>query len=130
MTDKKLLFIIEQGGYHVYADRLTAAGYAVTTATSMRKALALLKTLRPTVVIAEFNRAMRVNDRISNLEPLLAQLQSGHADTRLVVLLERQNATQLQSLQARFPVTATLYFPFEAEQLLAAVASADAPTRP
>ena len=69
-----LLSIVELGGYPNLSGRYSAAGYQVIAASSMRKALALLKRHRPEVVVAEFNYQSDFRDRTSNLETLMARL--------------------------------------------------------
>lgn len=122
---KTLLIIVEQGGYRIHADLLAAAGYQVSTASSMRKALTQLKARAPDVILAEFNRSIRVHDRVSNLEPLLAHLQTGHRGTRLVVMIDRQDLSQLEPLRNRFPIADVLIFPFDGAQLVDAVRRAE-----
>lgn len=113
MIQRSLLFIVEQGGYPLFEKELMAAGYNITTATSMRKALALLKSLKPDVILAEFNFAPKYGDRISNLEPLLAQVQSTVPNAKVVVFLEPEYAHHLERLRAHFSISDAVCYPLQ-----------------
>ena len=112
-----LLSIVELGGYPNFSSLYRSAGYEVVTANSMRKALALTKKHRPHVIVAEFNYQSDFRDRTSNLESLLAALQTRCPEARVVVFFEQAQSAHLQRLLARFPVYATLAFPIDREQL-------------
>lgn len=112
-----LLSIVELGGYPNLSDRYRAAGYEVIGANSMRKALALLKRQRPDVIVAEFNYQSDFRDRTSNLESLLATLQTRCPEARVIVLYEQGQATHLERLLGRFPVFAVLPFPVDQDAL-------------
>ncbi|RMD71839.1 MAG: hypothetical protein D6819_00460 [Gammaproteobacteria bacterium] len=121
---KTLLFIVEQGGYPLDEDALRRQGYRIATALSMRKALSLLKNMHPVGVIAEFNPVTAFRDRISNLEPLLARLQTHHPGTALVVLAEKETAPLLEPLKGRYPSMITLFYPVSGEHILKALQEA------
>lgn len=117
---KMLLSIVEEGGYPDFRPVYEAAGFRVVGATSMRKALAILKRDDPAVVVAEFNFQSDFRDRTSSLESLLATLQSKHPDAKVVVLYDRENEPQFQQrLQARWTIHGALAFPVEAQQMRA-----------
>jgi ActR/RegA family two-component response regulator len=115
-----LLSIVELGGYPDFRALYERAGYAVTSAASTRKALALMKTLRPRVVVAEFNFQSDFRDRTSSLESLLAAVQT-LPDVRVIVFYEKEFAHQLARVSARFSIHAALEFPIDEERLLAAL---------
>jgi len=115
-----LLFIIERGGYPVCADRLVLEGYHVIVERSMRKALMLLKSIKPNIVVAEFNFGPRYGDRISNLEPLLARLQATHRAARVIALADNEHRSHLDAL-TRFAIFDILVHPITEERLLSAV---------
>lgn len=115
-----LLSIVEEGGYPDFKPQYQALGYQVVDVRTMRKALAALKKVDPTVVVAEFNFQSDFRDRSSSLESLLATLQSRHPDTKVVVLYDRENKAQFeQRLQSRWTIHAALPFPVEPEQMRA-----------
>ena len=119
-----MLSIVELGGYPNYSTLYRTAGYEVVTANSMRKALALTKKHRPDVIVAEFNYQSDFRDRTSNLESLLATLQTRCPEARVVVFFEEAQAAHLQRLLARFPVHATFAFPIDKDQLMESLRSA------
>ena len=115
---KKLLFIIEQGGFPVYAEEYSAAGYDVTVAQSVRKGLAVLKSLSPDVICAEMNCDPNFRDRVSNLEPVLARVQSAHSDARVIVFVETENLSKVEILRQRFDIFSALTYPLSMEEIL------------
>lgn len=118
VAPRTLLSITELGGYPDFTTLYEQAGYAVTKAVSVRKAIAALKTLRPDAVVAEFNFQSDFRDRTSSLESLLAVLQR-HPPAHVIVFYEKEHAHQLARLTARFPQITTLSYPIQAEALAA-----------
>ncbi len=116
-----LLVIVELGGYPNFSSLYRSAGYEVLTANSMRKALALIKRHRPDVIVAEFNYQSDFRDRTSNLDSLLATVQTRCPEARVVIFFEKAQAEHLQRLLVRFPVHAALSFPIDQEQLARSV---------
>jgi len=115
-----LLAVVELGGYPNFAALYERAGYAVTTARSVRKALTELKRLQPDVVVAEFNFQSDFRDRTSSLESLLAVVQrQGRA--RIVVFYEREQEHQLAKLRAVYAIHAALAYPISEASLAAAI---------
>lgn len=117
---RTLLSIVELGGYPDFGSLYARAGFTVERATSMRKAVAMLKTLRPAVVVAEFNFQSDFRDRTSSLETLLAVLQR-LPETRLIVFYEKEYRHQLQRVSDRFALHATFPYPIDAQRLEAAL---------
>ena len=111
-----LLAIVELGGYPNFTPLYQQAGYTVSVATHMRKALKLAKQLQPAVVVAEFNYQPDFRERVSNLESLLAMLATQPA-TRMLVFYEAQHRPQLDKLYTRFPRFDALPYPVEAQQV-------------
>ena len=120
----KLMFIVEQGGVPVYADDIKKLGFEITVVQSMRKALSRLKTEKPDIVCTELNYDPGFRDRVSNLEPLLAKLQSTSPETRVIVFLEREHESNLNRLKERFKIFDALYYPINMEELLASLQKA------
>lgn len=114
---KLLLFIIERGGYPVHAEHFTGEGHRVLIEPSMRKALARLKSVNPDVIVAEFNFGPRYGDRISNLEPLLAWVQTAARPARVIALVEPEYRHHVETLRARFPIFDVLVYPLDAQRL-------------
>lgn len=115
---KILLFIVERGGYPVCADRFARLGYRVMVERSMRKALALLASTKPDIIVAEFNFGPRYGDRISNLEPLFARMEAGGGEAAVIVLADPEYRHHLDTLRARFPIFDTLLHPVMEDHLV------------
>jgi DNA-binding NtrC family response regulator len=113
---RRLLSVIELGGYANFAPLYAHVGFAVTSVVSVRKALAVLKSAVPDVIVAEFNFQSDFRDRTSSLESLLAVAQR-HAGVRVIVFYDREHAHQLARLQARHAVFATLAYPISEREL-------------
>ena len=118
---KKLLFIIEQGGFPVYADEYKKAGYDVTVAQSVRKGLAELKRQSPDLICAEMNCDPNFRDRVSNLEPVLATVQSLHPSTQVIVFVEEENLPKVDILRQRFNIFDALTYPLNMEEILSSL---------
>ena len=116
MANNKLLVIIELGGYPNFTPLYESLGYEVEQATSMRKALGLLKKNDYAVVVCEFNFQSDFRDRTSSLESMMAVLQS-RPETRIVVFYEKEFEHQFERVRSRFPIHAALSFPID-ESLL------------
>ena len=115
---KRLLSIIELGGYPNFTPLYEELGYEVEIATRMRKALGILKKSQPDVIVAEFNFQSDFRDRTSSLESLLAVVQRLPA-TRVIVFYEKEFTPQFDKLRARLPVHRALMFPVEESVLRA-----------
>jgi hypothetical protein len=97
---KSLLAIVEQGGYPDFTHFYESLGYKVVVASSMRKGLGLLKTLKPDVITAEFIYSPMYSARISNLESLFASLQRQDLQPNLLIFIEKDQLHHLQKLEA------------------------------
>jgi len=117
---KLLLSIIELGGYPNFTPLYESLGYEVVVATRMRKALGILKTRQPDVIVAEFNFQSDFRDRTSSLESLLAAVQR-LPKTRVIVFYEQEFSMQFEKLCARMPVYKALTFPVEESMLQASL---------
>lgn len=109
-TERSLLSIVELGGYPDFGPLYKRYGYATRVVFSMRKALALLKKLKPHVVVAEFNYQSDFRDRTSSLESLIAVAQQ-NPQMNLIVFYEREYAHQFDKLCDRYRFFATFQYP-------------------
>lgn len=107
---RRLLSIIELGGYPNLAPLYQRLGFDVDIEHSQRKARSYLKRHTPEVVVAEFNVQSDFRDRSSNLETLCAVLQK-QPQVKLVVFYFPEHQARLDALRARFPVHAAIPFP-------------------
>lgn len=117
---RTLLAIVELGGYPDFAPLYEQAGFEVISERSVRRAITLLKSIKPSVIVAEFNFQSDFRDRTSSLESLLATVQR-IPGVRVIVFYEKEYAHQLEKLAARFPLHATIAYPIDEERLASAV---------
>lgn len=109
-AERSLLSIIELGGYPDFGPLYKRYGYTPCVVFSMRKALALLKKLKPHVVVAEFNYQSDFRDRTSSLESLIAVAQQ-NPQMNLIVFYEHEYAHQFDKLCDRYRFFATFQYP-------------------
>lgn len=112
---KKLLLVIEAGGYGNLQTPLAEMGFEVVVETSARRAMSRLKTWQPDVLIADFYKRY-FHDRVSNLESLLA-VATRHPEMRIVVLYEPFHSSDLALLKQRHRIDASLPLPVSATVL-------------
>lgn len=111
---KRLLAVIELGGYPNLTPLYQALGFEVEVVNSQRKARSLLKRSVPDVVVAEYIFQSDFRDRTSNLETLMAVLQR-HPRVKVVVFYLPEQAEKLAILESRFPLFAKLALPVTVE---------------
>ncbi len=63
-------------------------------------------------------------DRVSNLEPVLARVQSTHAGTAVIVFVEKENLGKVDILRQRFEIFDALTYPLSMEEILGSLARA------
>jgi hypothetical protein len=107
-------FIGTAGYKKLYQD----LGYAVVTEWSERKAISLVRKSPPAVIVADFYHQTDFRDRLSNLESLLAAVQSAPA-TRILVFYEAAHQAVLDKVSARLRIDAALMLPVEEDRLRA-----------
>jgi hypothetical protein len=108
-----LLAVVELGGYPNFAPLYRAAGYDVHVVALMRKAVKLVKQIKPAVIVAEFNYQPDFRERVSNLEPLLASVQGLTPKPTVIVFYDPVHQTQLDKLHQRFDFFQTLAYPLD-----------------
>ena len=116
MSSPLLLSVVEIGGYPDFSALYRQHGFMLERADSMRKATKLLKKIRPSVVVAEFNFQSDFRDRTSSLETLMATVQR-IPECRVIVFYEAEQRPQLERLLAVFDVYATIAFPIDESTL-------------
>ncbi len=118
---RRLLSVVELGGYPDFSPLYRHAGYEVASARSLRKALGLLKTTRPDVVVAEFVYGPMYSTRISTLESLIAGMQRDVPEARLIVFFDKEHARHLERLRDHYEPFDSLSFPIDEKRLAAAL---------
>ena len=112
MSVGQLLSIVEMGGYPDFKNLYKSKGFQTDTASSMRKAIKILKKTRPDVIVAEFNFQSDFRDRTSSLESLMATVQ-GCPETRVIVFYEQDQRVQLDRLLSVFDIYQIIPFPVD-----------------
>lgn len=120
--EKKLLAIVEQGGYPDFKPLYQSLGYQVETLHSMRKAMSYIKKQKPSVIVAEFNYQSDFRDRTSSLESMLATIEQvsksrESGNIRVIIFYDLEYQTQLAKLQAVFSNFVSLPFPISEADL-------------
>jgi len=116
---KKLLLVMEAGGYGNLRPLFETLGFEAVVETSARRGMGRLKTWRPDVLVADFHKRY-FHDRVSNLESLLA-VATRNAETRIVVLYDPFHSADLELLKQRHRIDAALPLPLTQSALEAAL---------
>ena len=112
-----LLFFIDEGGFDDFTPLFVELGFTVDFENSQRKAVKLAKKNQYQVLVAEFRHNPEIRDRVSNIESLLATLESHSPEVKIIVLYDKINQPQLNQLMQRYRMDATLTFPVQPVQL-------------
>lgn len=105
-------------------------GFSVVGEWSERKAISLIRKTPPAVIVADFYHQTDFRDRLSNLESLLAAMQSA-PDTRILVFYETAHQAVLDKVSARLRIDAALTLPVQEDRLRATLqAWLEAPPSP
>jgi CheY-like chemotaxis protein len=123
MPDAPLLLnVIELLGYPNLRALFERLGYRVQTEFAVRKAISLMRKVKPDVIVADFYFQPDFRDRVSNLESLLAAAQSLRG-VKVVVLYEAPHAHALERLQQRFRIDAALTLPVREAEMEAVLSA-------
>jgi DNA-binding NtrC family response regulator len=115
-----LLAIVELGGYPNLIPLYNSLGFDTEVVNSQRKAQSFLKRRIPDVIVAEYNFQSDFRDRTSNLETLMAALQS-QPQVKVIVFFQEEYEDKLQELMSRFPIYEAIPFPVEPARVEAAL---------
>lgn len=115
---KKLLTLIEFMSHAKFPTLYKELGFDVTTEWQARKAVSLVRKLKPDVIVADFYFQADFRDRLSNLESVLATAQP-FPDTKILVLYEPESQAALDKVRARLRIDAALAIPVKVEDLRA-----------
>lgn len=116
MSARRLLAIIELGGYPDFAPLYRELGFAIEICTSMRKALASIKRQPPDVIVCEFNFQSDFRDRTSSLESMIALVQRD-SGIRTLVIMEPGHRKQFGRIKGRYDFHAALELPVTEAQM-------------
>ena len=112
---KRLLCVIEAGGYGNLQPLLESLGFEVAIETSARRGMARLKSWQPEVVVADFYKRY-FHDRVSNLESLLA-VATRVSNTRIIGLYDPFHTSDLELLKQRHRIDVSLPLPLSSAAL-------------
>lgn len=112
MPQPSLLAVAEFLGHGNLKTVYDAVGYQTHVEFTVRRAIAWLRKNRPAVVVADFYFQPDFRDRVSNLESLLATVQS-MADTRVLVYYDPTHQAALDKVGLRFHIDAALPLPLK-----------------
>jgi hypothetical protein len=117
MSSQPLLLMVNAFiGTAGYKKLYQELGYTVVTEWSERKAISLVRKTPPAVIVADFYHQTDFRDRLSNLESLLAAVQSA-PDTRILVFYEAAHQAALDKVSARLRIDAALTLPVQEDSL-------------
>ena len=117
-TPPSLLMVNAFIGTAGYKQLYQELGYSVVTEWSERKAISLVRKSPPAVIVADFYHQTDFRDRLSNLESLLAAVQSA-PNTRVLVFYEAAHQAVLDQVSTRLRIDAALVLPVQESQLSA-----------
>ena len=120
MAKPVLLSIVEMGGYTDFRPLYQRAGFDVVVEHRMRKAMSVIKKVRPRVIVAEFNFQSDFRDRTSSLESMLSVVER-LPDTRVIVFYDKEYQHQFDRLLAVRRFYRTFTFPIPEQELMDAV---------
>ncbi|QLQ03317.1 MAG: hypothetical protein HZY77_11525 [Thiobacillus sp.] len=117
-TPPRLLMLNAFIGTAGYKKLYQELGFSVVSEWSERKAISLVRKTPPAVIVADFYHQTDFRDRLSNLESLLAAVQSAPA-TRILVFYEPAHQAVLDKVSARLRIDAALTLPVQEDRLRA-----------
>ncbi|HRK78368.1 MAG TPA: hypothetical protein PLQ95_07495 [Thiobacillus sp.] len=117
-TPPSLLMVNAFIGTAGYKKLYQELGYAVVAEWSERKAISLVRKNPPAVIVADFYHQTDFRDRLSNLESLLAAVQSAPS-TRILVFYETAHQAVLDKVSARLRIDAAFTLPVQEDLLRA-----------
>jgi hypothetical protein len=115
-TPPSLLMLNAFIGTAGYKKLYQELGYTVVTEWTERKAISLVRKSPPAVIVADFYHQTDFRDRLSNLESLLAAVQSAPS-TRVLVFYEAAHQAVLDTVSARLRIDAALVLPVQEVEL-------------
>lgn len=121
MNPPTLLSVIELLGYPNLRPLYERLGYRVQTEFAVRRAISHLRKEKAAVIVADFYFQPDFRDRVSNLESLLASVQSNR-EVKVLVLYEAAHQHALDRLLQRFRVDAALTLPVDETRVEALLA--------
>jgi len=107
---KKLLTVIEFLSHAKFPSLYQELGFEVAAEWQVRKAVSLMRKMKPDVIVADFYFQSDFRDRLSNLESLLAAAQT-LKETRILVFYEPQDEPALEKVRQRMRIDVAMPTP-------------------
>ena len=121
MQNPKVISVIESSMHSNYSELYAQKGLSEIKVNSIRKAISLIKKHPVKYIVAEFFYAYSTNYsgvHRSNLDVLLISLQKYSPQTRVIVLVEKNELKYVQVLAGlNYPLHAVLVHPVSKQQL-------------
>ncbi|MCU0840146.1 MAG: hypothetical protein MUC79_00310 [Thiobacillaceae bacterium] len=117
MSERKtLLAVVEFLAHSGLRSLYARLGYEVSCEFTVRKAIARVRKSPPGVIAADFYFQPDFRDRVSNLESLLASVQSQN-DVKVLVFYDPAHQAALDKVRQRFRIDAALPTPVKEADL-------------
>ena len=125
MEQQTLLAVVEFLAHNRLKAVYESAGFRVHSEFAVRKAISWLRKNKPAWVVADFYFQPDFRDRVSNLESLLATLQS-MKDVRTIVLYDPAHQAALDKVKQRFRIDHAVPIPIRDATLIEILKGASA----
>jgi len=114
---KNLLSILPYANNPSFDTTYKKLGLKVTAAGTLRKALSLIKTISPDIVVAEFIYAPTYGSQLSNFESLFAAAQSYASHAHFIALTHPDDTQHIKKILTLYNQCEVLTLPVTAAQL-------------
>lgn len=122
MSVLKILFsIIESPTHPNFSQIYSELGVKEEIISSMRKAISKIKKQQPNFIVAEFTYAYSTNyqaTHTSNLDVLLHSLKKYSPETKVIVLVKKDELEYVDHIQEIYPLHAILSYPVAETEIL------------
>ena len=111
---KTLFSIIESPTHPNFSSTYSGLGFKEVIISSMRKAISQLKKIAPNFIVAEFCYAYSSNYsaiHTSNLDVLLHSLKKYSPETKVIVMVKKDELEYVDHIKELFPLHAILSYP-------------------
>lgn len=114
---KKLLFLSTIGIYPEFDALFRDYQLQVTKVQTLRKALSLIKQIKPDIIVAEFVYAPTYGSQLSNFESLFAAAQSFAPGANFIALVDRDDLKHFKKVSSNVGNCQALTLPVKISDL-------------